>query len=146
MYKKELHKKVKTAVYQKKKLTHGELLKRIIEWYGHGDEAFAQLPLINKTRGWVTKNKLAEKIMMKNRYAICSQFNIPMSFWDGEYELPLRFTDAAIQVEVKYNLLIDEKNEEINKMKAEISNLKEQLLETLKRNNDLHQRLDFIKK
>ncbi len=35
MYKKELHKKVKTTTYQKKKLTHGELLKRIIEWYGH---------------------------------------------------------------------------------------------------------------
>lgn len=146
MYKKELHKKVKTTTYQKKKLTHGELLKRIIEWYGHGDEAFAQLPLINKTRGWVTKNKIAEKIMMKNRFAICSQFNIPMSYWDGEYELPLRYTEVAVQMEVKHQLIIDEKNEEIKIMKAEITNLKEQLLEALKRNNELHQRLDLIKR
>lgn len=138
--------KNKASRNRKKKQTHGILLKRIIEWYGHGDEAFAQLPLINKTRGWVTKNKLAKKIMMKNRYAICNQFNIPMSFWDGEYELPLRYTDAAIQIEVKYNLLMDEKNEEIKILKDEIISLKEQLLDVLKHNNQLHKRLDSIKK
>jgi hypothetical protein len=67
----------------------GELLKKLYEWSGKKTQQdFARQ--FDSSRYWYLKAITWEIVPTKDKYDICRAYNIPMEYFEGKYELPLK--------------------------------------------------------
>jgi len=73
-----------------KNKSEGEYLKSLYQWSGLTIEKFC-VPF-NRTRQWANKAFKYEIIPMKEKMAVCRAYNIPVEYFNGGHELPMRNT------------------------------------------------------
>lgn len=107
-----------TKTVKKSVVHHGKLLKSLAEWWGGYVRDFPKQ--FGKSYQWYNLAVKDERISNKNINAICRAFNIPVAYFEGTYELPLKNTVA--EPDVSYN-------KHVVDLKKENDLLKEQLLQ-----------------
>lgn len=77
-----------------KKLTHGDRLRQLADWYGSSYSEFAKK--IDRSEKWLYDAFKLERIPTKNLVRISRAMNVPFNYFDGEFTLPNSINELPV--------------------------------------------------
>lgn len=118
------------------KQTHGELLRKLLTWYPKTIREFAIA--VDYSEKKIYELKKQERLPEKTLLKISRGINIPLSYWEGKYELPLKGTGEDSQ----YKDILKIENDKLKTENIELSRVVRKLQEKIIEMQD--QLLNFL--